>query len=111
MVTVAAGPVTGRDLCAPNSRGASCFRQVCAYLDELRLSEPRHDRFITYVTDRPGHDKRYAIDASKLETGLGWRAKETFDTGIKKTVRWYLERSDWWKPIRDYVIGTVRQAA
>ena len=62
-----------------------------------------YDRLITYVTDRPGHDKRYAIDASKLETHLGWRAQENFETGIKKTVQWYLERPDWWKPLRETI--------
>jgi dTDP-glucose 4,6-dehydratase len=84
-------------------RNIDVVTQICACLDEMRSPGPRHDRFITYVTDRPGHDQRYAIDASKLETDLGWRAEETFETGIKKTVRWYLERTDWWKPLRDNV--------
>jgi dTDP-glucose 4,6-dehydratase len=78
-------------------------KRICACLDELRGSEMSHDRFITYVPDRPGHDQRYAIDASKLETDLGWRAEETFETGIRKTVRWYIERSDWWKPLREKI--------
>src|SRR3984957_11968478 len=72
-------------------RNIDVVRQICACLDELRSGKPSHDRLITYVTDRPGHDQRYAIDASKLETTLGWRAQETFETGIKKTVCWYLE--------------------
>ena len=84
-------------------RNIDVVKQICACLDELRSSKSSHDRFITYVTDRPGHDQRYAIDASKLETELGWRAQETFETGIKKTVRWYVERSDWWKPLREKV--------
>ena len=84
-------------------RNIDVVRQICACLDELRSGKPSHDRLITYVTDRPGHDQRYAIDASKLETTLGWRAQETFETGIKKTVRWYLERDDWWRPLRDNV--------
>ena len=84
-------------------RNIDVVKQICANLDELRSSKSSHDRFITYVTDRPGHDQRYAIDASKLETELGWRAQETFETGIKKTVRWYVERSDWWKPLREKV--------
>jgi dTDP-glucose 4,6-dehydratase len=84
-------------------RNIDVVKQICAYLDELRPSKARHDRFITYVTDRPGHDQRYAIDTSKLETDLGWRAQETFETGIKRTVRWYLERADWWKPFRDNI--------
>ena len=70
---------------------------VCALLDELR---PRADgqpyaSQITYVTDRPGHDRRYAIDARKLERELGWKPAETFDTGIRKTVQWYLDNPDW----------------
>jgi dTDP-glucose 4,6-dehydratase len=84
-------------------RNIDVVAQICACMDEQRSSQGRHDRFITYVADRPGHDQRYAIDASKLETELGWRAEETFETGIKKTVRWYLEHSDWWKPLRQGV--------
>lgn len=55
---------------------------------------------ITFVTDRPGHDARYAIDASKLESELGWQAQEDFETGIRKTVQWYLDNDWWWKPLR-----------
>jgi dTDP-glucose 4,6-dehydratase len=66
----------------------------------LRSAHAPHGRLITYVADRPGHDKRYAIDASKLEADLGWRARETMATGIKKTIQWYIERPDWWKPLR-----------
>ena len=70
---------------------------VCALLDELR---PRTDgkpykEQISYVTDRPGHDKRYAIDASKIKNELGWAPAETFETGIRKTVQWYLEHALW----------------
>ena len=78
-------------------------RQICWCMDEALENGSRHDRLITFVTDRPGHDQRYAIDASKLENELRWRAQETSETGIKKTVRWYLERSDWWKPLRETV--------
>lgn len=72
-------------------------RRVCGLLDELR---PRADgrgyeSQITYVADRPGHDRRYAIDARKLERELGWKPSETFDSGIRKTVRWYLDNPDW----------------
>lgn len=71
-------------------------RQVCALLDELRPDPagPR-TRLITYVTDRPGHDRRYAIDARKIERELGWRPAETFATGLRKTVQWYLDNADW----------------
>jgi dTDP-glucose 4,6-dehydratase len=70
---------------------------VCALLDELRPKadgKPYKEQ-ITYVTDRPGHDRRYAIDARKLERELGWKPAETFDTGIRKTVEWYLANSEW----------------
>ena len=83
-------------------RNIDVVRQICVCLDEF-LSSQGHDRLIKYVTDRPGHDHRYAIDASTLESDLGWRAQETFETGIKKTVRWYLENRDWWKPLRDNI--------
>ena len=69
---------------------------VCALLDELRPSpEGPYARLVTYVKDRPGHDRRYAIDARKIERELGWRPAETFETGIRKTVQWYLEHADW----------------
>jgi dTDP-glucose 4,6-dehydratase len=70
---------------------------VCALLDELRPrpdGKPYKDQ-ITYVTDRPGHDRRYAIDARKIERELGWKPAETFGTGIRKTVQWYLDNPDW----------------
>ncbi len=69
---------------------------ICTLLDELRPDPAgSYRRLITYVTDRPGHDRRYAIDARKLESELGWRPAETFETGIRKTVRWYLDHPDW----------------
>ncbi|WP_374434339.1 dTDP-glucose 4,6-dehydratase [Inhella sp.] len=71
-------------------------KTVCALLDELRpSSEGPYARLITYVKDRPGHDRRYAIDARKIERELGWRPAETFETGIRKTVQWYLDHPDW----------------
>ncbi|WP_315774294.1 MULTISPECIES: dTDP-glucose 4,6-dehydratase [unclassified Bradyrhizobium] len=79
------------------------IRQICACLDELRGPAHSHDGSITYTEDRPGHDLRYAIDATKLETALGWRAEETLESGIKKTVRWYLEHPAWWRPLRENV--------
>ena len=70
---------------------------LCSILDEL---QPRADgqsyaTQITFVQDRPGHDRRYAIDARKLEKELGWKPQETFETGIKKTVQWYLDNQEW----------------
>ena len=71
-------------------------RTICALLDEMRPDAAGpHARLITQAPDRPGHDRRYAIDARKIESELGWRPSETFDTGIRKTVRWYLEHTEW----------------
>lgn len=71
-------------------------KTVCALLDELKPSaDGPYERLITYVKDRPGHDRRYAIDARKIERELGWRPAETFETGIRKTVQWYLDHADW----------------
>ncbi len=74
---------------------------ICDILDELRPSNKPRRELITFVTDRPGHDARYAIDATKLEDELGWRAEENFESGIKKTIEWYLENEWWWGPLRD----------
>ncbi len=78
-------------------------RTICATLDELapRGGGRRYDELITFVADRPGHDKRYAIDASKIRRELGWEPQESFETGIRRTVRWYLDNAWWWRPIRD----------
>jgi dTDP-glucose 4,6-dehydratase len=71
-------------------------RTICALLDELRPDPAGpYTRLIKYVKDRPGHDRRYAIDARKIERELGWRPAETFETGIRKTVEWYLSHADW----------------
>ena len=71
-------------------------RSICALLDEMRPDAAgSYTRLITHVTDRPGHDRRYAIDARKIERELGWRPAETFESGIRKTVRWYLDNADW----------------
>jgi dTDP-glucose 4,6-dehydratase len=83
-------------------------KQICTWMDELRPANSSHHDLISFVTDRPGHDQRYAIDASKLENELGWRAQETFETGIEKTVRWYLDNAHWWEPLRQKVYGGER---
>jgi dTDP-glucose 4,6-dehydratase len=75
---------------------------ICDLMDELAPNAaigPRRD-LITFVQDRPGHDLRYAIDCSKIERELGWRPRETFETGLRKTVQWYLDNRDWWGDIR-----------
>ena len=76
-------------------------KTVCSILDELRprADGKKYEALITYVTDRPGHDLRYAIDPSKLMDELGWKPQENFDTGIRKTVQWYLDNEWWWGPI------------
>jgi len=74
--------------------------RICAVLDELRPTDTPRADLIGYVTDRPGHDARYAIDATRLENELGWKAQENFDSGIEKTVRWYLANEWWWQPLR-----------
>jgi dTDP-glucose 4,6-dehydratase len=80
---------------------------ICALVDETapRLESPRRE-LITFVKDRPGHDRRYAMDARKMERELGWKPKETFESGIRKTVRWYLENEEW---VRDVTNGGYRQ--
>ena len=78
-------------------------RTVCALLEELAPQKPagvaKYEDLITFVKDRPGHDARYAIDAAKIARDLGWQPQETFDSGIRKTVAWYLENRDWWQNV------------
>jgi dTDP-glucose 4,6-dehydratase len=81
-------------------RNIDVVKRVCAIMDTLSPKKTSHESLISYVTDRPGHDARYAIDATKLEAELGWKAEENFDTGIEKTVKWYLENEWWWAPLR-----------
>ncbi len=83
-------------------RNIDVVRAVCALVDEMAPDAsigPRED-LITYVADRPGHDLRYAIDAGKIEHELGWSPRETFETGLRKTVRWYLNNRTWWERVR-----------
>lgn len=74
---------------------------ICDTLDELVPKKTKYREQISFVTDRPGHDFRYAIDASKIERELGWTPKETFDSGIKKTIQWYLDNMDWAEAVTD----------
>ncbi|AOF02011.1 dTDP-glucose 4,6-dehydratase [Serratia marcescens] len=78
---------------------------ICALLDELVPNKPgdiaHYADLITFVTDRPGHDMRYAIDAAKIDAELGWKPQETFESGIRKTVEWYLANETWWRRVKD----------
>ena len=87
-------------------------RVICQHMDEMNPQGAPHDRLITFVPDRPGHDRRYAIDPSRIRTELGWRPSVTVEEGLKRTVRWYLDNRNWWEPLlrRDGVgkrLGTL----
>jgi dTDP-glucose 4,6-dehydratase len=94
-------------------RNLEVVERLCDILDGLRPTPastngaPRRS-LITFVKDRPGHDQRYAIDPTKIETELGWRAQETFATGLEKTVQWYLDNEAWWRPLREGVYSGQR---
>jgi dTDP-glucose 4,6-dehydratase len=89
-------------------RNLEIVHTICSVLDEFRPNDPvmPHNKLITFVQDRPGHDRRYAIDARKIESELGWRPKETFESGIRKTIDWYLANDAW---IREVTSGNYRQ--
>ena len=72
---------------------------ICDFMDELAPRDEKHRDLITFVKDRPGHDMRYAIDASKIDRELGWKPSVTIEQGMKKTVQWYLDNKDWWQQI------------
>ena len=92
-------------------------RTICALLEELAPNKPQgiahYADLITHVTDRAGHDVRYAIDASKIQRELGWTPQETFESGIRKTVQWYLDNKDWWQRVLDgsYQLERLGKAA
>jgi len=85
------------------------IERICDLLDHIepRASGSRR-QLISFVKDRPGHDRRYAIDASKLERELGWQAEETFESGLEKTVRWYIDQQPWWRSILERGYSTKR---
>lgn len=74
---------------------------ICDVLDEFVPTGSSRRELITFVSDRPGHDKRYAIDSTKLQTELGWKPQQDFETGIRRTIQWYLDNDWWWRPIRE----------
>ena len=84
-------------------RNIDVVTTICDLLNEISPSEngSSYSDLITYVKDRPGHDFRYAIDAGKIQNNLGWSPKESFETGIRKTIHWYLDNQDWWRAIQD----------
>jgi dTDP-glucose 4,6-dehydratase len=77
--------------------------RICAILDDLSPRSPHrpHSTLITHVADRPGHDTRYAVDTSLVRRCIGWEPRETFDTGLRKTVQWYLDNREWWAPLQE----------
>lgn len=89
-------------------RNIDVVHRICDVLDRLAPKAQSHRALITFVKDRPGHDHRYAIDATKLEAELGWRAEENFDTGIEKTIAWYLANEWWWRPLREKIYSGER---
>ncbi|MEO8242598.1 MAG: dTDP-glucose 4,6-dehydratase [bacterium] len=82
------------------ARNIDLVTKICDLLDEMRPAGAPHARLITHVTDRPGHDARYAIDPSRIREELGWRPSVTLDEGLRRTVRWYLDNEAWWKPLQ-----------
>jgi dTDP-glucose 4,6-dehydratase len=81
---------------------------ICAALDRIVPAAQPRRALITFVADRPGHDQRYAIDASKARRELGWQPRESFENGLERTIRWYLDNRPWWEPLRERVYGGER---
>jgi dTDP-glucose 4,6-dehydratase len=83
-------------------------KAICDLIDQKRKSDSSRHSLISFVADRPGHDLRYAIDASKAHRDLGWKPKETFESGLERTVVWYMENRAWWEPLRNQVYSGSR---
>jgi dTDP-glucose 4,6-dehydratase len=81
-------------------RNLDVVQAICDLMNEFAPRSGGYRDLITYVTDRPGHDLRYAIDSSKIQRELGWRPQEQFETGLRKTVKWYLDNREWWEAVR-----------
>jgi dTDP-glucose 4,6-dehydratase len=82
------------------ARNIDLVQMICALLDDMRPQGAPHDRLITFVTDRPGHDARYAIDPSRIRTELGWRPSVTLEEGLRRTVQWFLQNEPWWRALQ-----------
>ena len=82
------------------ARNIDLVRTICSLLDEMRPGARPYAELITFVTDRPGHDARYAIDPSRIREELGWRPSVTVEEGLRKTVAWYLENEEWWRALQ-----------
>jgi dTDP-glucose 4,6-dehydratase len=109
IATVLAGGKVGETYCIGGwneKRNIQIVETICDLVDEMSPGTQSRRSLITFVKDRPGHDRRYAMDARKIERELGWRPKETFETGLRKTVRWYLENDAWVRGVMD---GSYRQ--
>ncbi|ARC90847.1 dTDP-glucose 4,6-dehydratase [Rhodovulum sp. MB263] len=81
------------------ARNIDLVRMICALLDEMKPANRPYSSLISFVTDRPGHDLRYAIDPSRIREELGWRPSVTLEEGLRRTVRWYLDNEAWWRPL------------
>jgi len=82
------------------ARNIDLVQMICALLDEMHPQGTPHDRLITFITDRPGHDARYAIDPSRIRTELGWRPSVTLEEGLRRTVQWFLQNEPWWRALQ-----------
>ncbi|MEO8564268.1 MAG: dTDP-glucose 4,6-dehydratase [bacterium] len=104
LLTVLARGQPGETYCIGSNnerRNIDVVKTICAIMDEMApRAEGLHEELITFVADRPGHDLRYAIDASKITRELGWTPRETFESGLRATIRWYLEHRQWWERVR-----------
>lgn len=102
LLTVVERGTVGRTYCIggrAEARNIDIVRRICALMDEMHPAGAPHDRLITFVTDRPGHDARYAIDPDRIRKELGWTPSLTLEEGLSRTVRWFLDNEAWWRPL------------
>lgn len=83
------------------AKNIDLVRMICTHMDELHPAGAPHEQLIQFVADRPGHDRRYAIDPTRMRSELGWKPSVTLDQGLRRTVEWYLNNRDWWQPLLD----------